>query len=378
NLSGLACRFALFWPEMIFLKIYINHTLKQGEQYMIQFQWFPFLLCLAMGLPSTVWASVKVSGTLTAEQSCQAYVSKKKKTNPDNQLLKTGQIYSVIEANRLNQPKWFRIRIEGIRQAKRWVHKNCGTLKYPHALKGLKGASQHVSQQQLCHTPGHQTTQVLAMSWQPAFCETHRRQRECQITDTKAYQATHFTLHGLWPNWQNCKPHYQFCDAQVTSRPQRRCQYPSVPLSKTVRHQLRIVMPGAIRGSCLQRHQWWKHGTCSGWEADTYFTVSTRLTKEFNQAGMAAFMKANLGKRVRKKTFLSQIDRSFGANTKQLVKLSCNRRKGNLTEIQLLLPSKIAESDSLATLIQKQLHQKKSMNHSGNCPAYFRIVPIDD
>jgi len=344
---------------------------------MIQFQWIPFLLCLVMGLPSTVWASVKVSGTLSASQSCEAYLSKNKKTNPDNQLLKTGQLYSVIEANRLNHPEWFRIRIEGIRQAKRWVHKHCGTLKLsqPHALQG---ASQNVDQQQPCHTPGNQSNHVLAMSWQPAFCETHRRQRECQITDTKAYQATHFTLHGLWPNWPNCKPHYQFCDSQVTGRPKSRCGYPPVALSKTVRHQLGVVMPSVVSGTCLQRHQWWKHGTCSGWQADTYFTVSTRLVKEFNEAGLAAFMTANLGKRVRKKTFLSQIDRSFGANTKQLVKLSCNRRKGNLTEVQLLLPSKIAESDSLTSLIQKQLHQKKSINNQGNCPAYFRIDAIDD
>jgi ribonuclease T2 len=337
---------------------------------MKKFQYFVFLLSLTIGLPSTVSASVKLSGTLTAKESCEAYVSKRKKTNPDNQRLKIGQIYSVIAANRQNNPHWFRIRIDGSRLPERWVHKDCGTLKL--------NSPQPLSSRPVCQMPGHQTTQVLALSWQPAFCETHRYMAECKIKDAKAYQASHFTLHGLWPNWEKCQPHYQFCDAKVSQKAKTKCGYPPIRLSRKVRHQLGVVMPSLVSGTCLQRHEWWKHGTCSGWNADTYFTVSTRLTKEFNEAGIAAFMKDNLGKRVRKKTFLSLIDRNFGAKARQLVKLSCNKRSGNLTEIQILLPAKIAENDSLASLIKKQRAGNQSMKYSGNCPAYFRIDPIND
>jgi ribonuclease T2 len=40
---------------------------------------------------------------------------------------------------------------------------------------------------------------VLSVSWQPAFCETKRNKPECATESPDRFDATHFTLHGLWP-----------------------------------------------------------------------------------------------------------------------------------------------------------------------------------
>ena len=47
---------------------------------------------------------------------------------------------------------------------------------------------------------GKQPTQnVLAVSWQPAFCETKPDKIECRTQTADRFDASNFTLHGLWP-----------------------------------------------------------------------------------------------------------------------------------------------------------------------------------
>ena len=40
---------------------------------------------------------------------------------------------------------------------------------------------------------------ILSLSWEPAFCEGHANKRECASATPSGFDATHFTLHGLWP-----------------------------------------------------------------------------------------------------------------------------------------------------------------------------------
>ena len=40
---------------------------------------------------------------------------------------------------------------------------------------------------------------LLAVSWQPAFCEQRPKKPECASQTANRYDATHFSLHGLWP-----------------------------------------------------------------------------------------------------------------------------------------------------------------------------------
>lgn len=92
---------------------------------------------------------------------------------------------------------------------------------------------------------------VLALSWSPAFCETEagsRSRRQC------AADADYgFITHGLWPQFEEGWP--SFCQTPHGTEP-----------SEATFTALLPVMPE--RG--LIRHQWDKHGTCSGLDQAAY------------------------------------------------------------------------------------------------------------
>ncbi len=229
-----------------------------------------------------VLASASADGSLTATRSCDAYISKNKRTNSDHTKLTVGQGYTVVEVNKANNPTWYRLSIPNADPQVRWVADYCGVADVRIEKKG--GANN------VCNTPGLEDSYVLALSWQPSFCETHRNKPECQINDKKSYQARNFTLHGLWPNKRECGIKYEFC-SEVRSKPGDFCDYPVLTLFTEIRSNLKQVMPSAAVGSCLQRHEWFKHGTCqTKWSIDEYFDVAIDLTKKFNESGMGYFM----------------------------------------------------------------------------------------
>lgn len=129
---------------------------------------------------------------------------------------------------------------------------------------------------------------VLSLSWSPAYCTLEGRKADpSQCNAAKPYR---FIVHGLWPQYERGYP-----DRCSTS------QYPS-------REQIRSVSdltpsPGLVR------HEWEKHGSCSGLSPADYFTVmraaSARLVipAQFSGNGLAlspqavetAFVRANPG-----------------------------------------------------------------------------------
>ncbi|HQZ13775.1 MAG TPA: hypothetical protein PK286_12910 [Devosia sp.] len=50
------------------------------------------------------------------------------------------------------------------------------------------------------------TQYVFAISWEPAFCEGQSRKPECRSQTADRFDASHFSLHGLWPQRMD------FCD----------------------------------------------------------------------------------------------------------------------------------------------------------------------
>lgn len=97
---------------------------------------------------------------------------------------------------------------------------------------------------------------ILSLSWSPGWCAREGDERqalECRIG------ADHgFTLHGLWPQYEFGWP--SRC-AGGGDGPDRRG----------------IALMTDIMGSAgLARHEWEKHGTCSGLDAADYFDLSRR------------------------------------------------------------------------------------------------------
>ncbi len=322
---------------------------------------------MGVGLNTSSMAGVSATGEFTATKGCQAYQSIKRKTNPGEVRLEVGQSYPVIELNVSPGTTWYRIRIDNADPAERWTYFDCGTADVAVA-EDSSGTGETAAKKQ-CHTAGLQDSYVFAVSWQPAFCEAHQDKPECSVSDPQTYQARNFTLHGLWPNKKACGTGYGLCGKyQAEQRPF--CAYEPVEMKAETEEKLGKFMPSAAHGSCLQRHEWYKHGTCqTEWDADGYFAVAMRLLEQFNTSGVAAFMAENIGKRVTTSDFFKQVDNALGENASRRLQISCNR--GMLVDVYIRLPAKLPEDGSLATLIQQA---EPAFNNK--CGANFQVDAI--
>lgn len=92
---------------------------------------------------------------------------------------------------------------------------------------------------------------VLALSWSPTYCTTAGRSAD--PLQCRASKPHRFVVHGLWPQYERGWP--DFCRSQNAD-----------PDRQTISDILDI-MPS--RG--LAKHQWRKHGTCSGLSSQDYF-----------------------------------------------------------------------------------------------------------
>ncbi len=298
---------------------------------------------MGIGFNTFAVAGISATGEFTATKGCQAYQSIKRRTNPGEVRLEVGRSYPVIELNVSPGTTWYRVRIDSAEPAERWTYFDCGTAD-------VAGTGETTAKKQ-CHTAGLQDSYVLAISWQPAFCETHQEKPECSVSDPQTYQAQNFTLHGLWPNRKACGTGYGLCGKyQTEQRPF--CAYDPVTIKPETRESLGKFMPSAAHGSCLQRHEWYKHGTCqTTWDADGYFTQAMRLLEQFNTSGVAAFMAENIGRSVAASDFFAQVDNALGENASRRLQISCNR--GMLVDVYIRLPAQLPEDAPLSALIQQ-------------------------
>ncbi len=140
------------------------------------------------------------------------------------------------------------------------------------------------------------------------------------------------------------------------------CRYPEVPLNPLVQKQLAEVMPSARYGSCLERHEWWKHGSCRDQDPNEYFQLASQLTKSVNTSvWVQEFIHERIGKSVKLTELNQSFDTSFGQDAHTKITLLC--AKGLLSEVQMNLPADISRTDSLPSLLAKAPKAKNS-----NCP----------
>lgn len=301
-------------------------------------------------------ASVFVEGTLYAMQQCEAYLSKNSKTNPDKRFIEVGATYSLTEINRETDPNWYRIEMHGTKNPLRWVHSSCGQASYD--LPPPKHCNP---------LPDNADSYVLALSWQPAFCETYGYEAgksECRHLNKNSFAQSHLVLHGLWPNQDGCGHHYGFCDAS----PQRRhCDYNPLNLRVEVAEALSQYMPSYASGSCLERHEWNKHGSCQSRNVDAYFERAIALSKEMNQSAFVALMRQYHGASVPLKQLEQSIDVAFGQGSHTKIYLGCNR--GRLVDVYVELPSQLPDNESLAQLMAKAAGRKGF----DACPSMVKI-----
>lgn len=189
------------------------------------------------------------------------------------------------------------------------------------------------------------THYVLALSWQPAFCESNAKRSECRTLDSGDFAARHLAVHGLWPNDRpGAGPTY--CgvdeDTRALDTPKSWCQLPEPEMSGKTRTHLAQTMPGA--SSCLDRHEWIKHGTCAGIGAERYFGETLRLAAAVQATPFAEAISANVGRRVTPQQLIQAFEASFGAGAAKALTLVCSDR-GDLTEIRIALQADALEGE---------------------------------
>ena len=188
---------------------------------------------------------------------------------------------------------------------------------------------------------------VLAVSWQPGFCETRPEKPECRSQTPARFDAEHFTLHGLWPQPRG-KAYCGLSEAEEAEvRSRRWSRLPALPLSAETRRALDRAMPGMQ--SNLQRHQWMKHGTCYGADPETYFRHALMLLAELNGSAVRDFFVARIGERVTAEELRRRFGIAFGQAASERVVVRC-RRDGErrlITELQLHLRGPLGEESNL-------------------------------
>ncbi len=173
---------------------------------------------------------------------------------------------------------------------------------------------------------------VLALSWTPDFCCKNPDREECGDLGG-SYGGSHFTLHGLWPTYddrESAAHGYawpEFCgDCSQCKHPSPSCR----PDPATLPDAMRQYGPGYVTDHhFLAGHEWPRHGACTGLSPAGYFLSALGAMLRLPGAGTPGVVSDNAGGAVR----LRDLEAAFApAGT---VLLGCDEAC-NLTQVGLL------------------------------------------
>ncbi len=163
---------------------------------------------------------------------------------------------------------------------------------------------------------------VIAVSWQPAFCEARGRTPECRSQTPDRFDASNFSLHGLWPQPRS-RDYCGVSERDIRLDKNRRWHDLSWErLDEGLWRKLQQVMPGTRSG--LHKHEWIKHGTCyDGAGQDEYFANSLQIMEALNASQVQTLFAGSVGRHVSGDDIRAAFDASFGAGAGERVRISC-------------------------------------------------------
>ncbi|BCH22287.1 ribonuclease T2 family protein [Mesorhizobium sp. L-8-3] len=288
-----------------------------------------------MALSPSARAEVALDGAFTAGENCSAFQSLNKKSNPVP--LEADRSYRIVAGNK-QPPTHYLIIVPGAAPERRWAPVDCGTA----AVEGSGPAGE---------ASVGRTDYVLAASWQPGFCETKPGKAECESQTADRFDASHFALHGLWPQPRSLG----YCNvgqaAVADDKAGRWDRLPEVVLEPATAKELDQVMPGTQ--SHLDRHEWIKHGTCYGPSMEEYFGESLSVMRQLNTSPVQALFEGRVGGFLSFDDISTAFDEGFGAGAGDRVRMQCVRDGGRLiiSELTIGLGGEITPYARLADLI---------------------------
>ncbi len=215
---------------------------------------------------------------------------------------------------------------------------------------------------------------TFTMSWEPTFCEGKPNAQECASQRPDRFDATNLALHGLWPDKDGDSSHtYGYCGVapgdQSLDRAPTWCQLREPAYSDATHAALAVVMPGI--NSCLDHHEWAKHGSCSGMNDDDYFSLAASLVQQVAATAFGKYLTAHAGATVQSAAVIAAFEQGFGAGSGSKVSLNCTNLHGvaALLEVRLHLPNPLSAGADLPSIVL-------STGDRGNCPSSFLLDPI--
>lgn len=303
-----------------------------------------FAAALSVVSGARAMAQVPLSGYFIARSECPAFQSFRRHTNPGNVTTRVDHAYELIAKNK-PLASHYQIRMDAEPQ-RRWVATSCGEHVIPVDL--VTPPPEPVTP-----LPLESTRYILAVSWQPGFCELHPSKPECQSQSEERFDASHFTLHGLWPQPRSTMYCYVTPEEVAKDKNKKWADLADLVLAEETRRELDKVMPGTQ--SFLHRHEWIKHGTCyHGESSDKYFQDALKVMRELNQSDSAVrnLFADHIGQEITSSQIRYAFDEAFGDGAGDKIKITCkmdgNRRL--ITEITIGLQGELDEitmSDAL-------------------------------
>lgn len=318
----------------------------------------------------------RLDGFFIAKDVCDAFQSKNQGTNPGGVQTEVMRAYTINGINKTGGD-FFQVKVpDAPVTVDRWVHTSCGI----HAVAA--GTEVDVSHG---GTPppevepeagAESADNLLALSWQPAFCETSagRPKAECNVLNAGALStaAQQFSIHGLWPQPRG----NLFCGVPAAlenlDKARRWSELPALDLTLNTRDALNVAMPGTQ--SFLHRHEWIKHGTChkdNG--AEGYYLDTLALTKAINDSAIGDFMAAHVGAEVEMNEIRVLFDQVFGSGAGDAVQFLCQNDGSRflLKEVRIALNGVIDHADpaSFGALMQTAQPQPRGCDEAIIDPA---------
>lgn len=308
---------------------------------------FAISLCLSAIVASqTGYAVASFSDRFVAASACD---SAQNTTNPGNIRLSSQQNYPAIGKERENAS---RLVDEGYKQSNDWVSGGC---------RQLLGSSRAAN-----------SDYILALNWQPSFCETKPALPECRSQTSQSFEASHLVLHGLWlknSDYCNVSPKIAALDRQG-----KWSQLPPINLSRKTRSALALKMPGVA--SSLHLHEWYKHGRCYSNSPEEYYQESLALLDRVNNSAVRDLFARNIGKFVSAGQIRDRFDKAFDRGAGSKVQVRCQRdidgdRNDMVVELQINLKGNIQVNTPIANLLKTSRSVRAGCSRGEIDPAGF-------
>ena len=195
-----------------------------------------------------------------------------------------------------------------------------------------------------------ETQTLLAMSWQPAFCETKPNKPECRSQRKGRFDEANFTLHGLWPQPRD----NIYCGVPRSLQKTSWRNMPKLELSEAMRDELATKMPGYR--SFLHRHEWFKHGTClPGADPQGYYEISLKLLDRFNTSPLRELFANNIGRELTHREVAAVMKKAFGNGAEQRISLDCLRDGRRQLIVGINIALKVHGNDDITNISENIL-----------------------